>query len=82
MNSSSESDEFLFLLFFLLGFEMEKLDYPWTIKESRSGMLIVPLLSALKDAFGLSTVCLNQPTSYPQIYWLSYSLFPLIFTFP
>ena len=44
------------------------------MNESTSGIESVPLLSALKDAFGLSTVYLNQPTSYPQINWLSYSL--------
>ena len=32
----------------------------------------MPLLSALSEAFGLSTVCLNQPLSYPQIYEASY----------
>ena len=39
-----------------------------------SGIESVPRLSALNDAFGCSTVYLNQPTNWPQTYWLSYSL--------
>ena len=45
---------------------------PYTLdvmmKLCRSGMLRVPRRSADSDAFGLSTVCLNQPTSWPQMY--------------
>jgi hypothetical protein len=32
-----------------------------------SGIERVPLLSALREALGLSTVYLYQPTNYPQM---------------
>lgn len=35
----------------------------YMMKLCKSGMLRVPRRSADKEAFGLSTVCLNQPTS-------------------
>jgi len=38
------------------------------MKDWTSGIERVPLLSALRDAFGLSTVYLYQTTSCPQMY--------------
>ena len=77
MTSSSDSLSAVFLAFFLLVLpKMFILPFSMT-KELTSGMERVPLLSALKEALGLATVCLNHPTSCPHTYYWSYSLLPL-----
>ena len=55
---------------------------PSAMNDCTSGIERVPRRSALREAFGLSTVYLNQPTSWPQMYWLSYSLHPRYLSYP
>lgn len=62
VTSSSESFSFAFLDLFLAGaFVLSPCIF--VINDYTSGMERVPLLSALNEALGLSTVCLNHPTS-------------------